>query len=97
MYKILLANIENWDSIAEVPFIFKKAGCHIDVLCNAGSWSISNKYFDTWIDGKNNTDFIIETVIAKATTDAYDWIILADDNLVKLVSEKVNDVTLFKN
>ncbi len=96
MFKVLLANIENWDSISEVPSLLKKAGCIVDVLCSDDSWSISNSYFDNWIPCINDPEIFKNKIIQFAEEEQYDWIILGDDSLLKLMNEFVNDEKLFQ-
>jgi len=36
--QVLIVCVENWDSLAEIPYILKSAGCTIDVFCSKDSW-----------------------------------------------------------
>jgi len=99
MYNILLVTLTGFDSTAEIPFIFKSAGCKtVDVFCNSSSWLLSNKYYDNWIESPIEheafKDQLIELVDDKF--DHYDWVVLLDDASVKLMNESITDERIFK-
>ena len=99
MKKILLASMVDWDSLGELPAIFKRGGCQqIDVLCNKNAWLTSNRYYDNWIEIKNGTDELPEQVIqlAQDRTKNYDKIILLDDLIIRLMNESIDSEDLFK-
>ena len=99
MYNVLLASLTGFDSTAEIPFIFKSAGCKtVDVFCNSSSWLLTNKYYDNWIETsvehepfKNQLIKLVEDKF-----DHYDWVVVLDDASVKLMNESITDERLFK-
>lgn len=99
MYNILLASLTGFDSTAEIPFVFKSAGCKtVDVFCNSSSWLLSNKYYDNWIESSvDHEDFkngLINLVEEKF--EHYHWVVVLDDASVKLMNESITDERLFK-
>ncbi len=60
MHKILIGSLDNWDSCAEVPYIFKKAGCAVDVYCRKGDWLRMNWYHDLWFESPENTELFLK-------------------------------------
>ncbi len=99
MKKILLASVVDWDSLGELPAIFKRGGClQVDVLCNKDAWLTSNRYYDNWIEIKNGTDELPKQVIqlAQDKTKNYDRIILLDDLIIRLMNESIESEDLFK-
>jgi hypothetical protein len=59
-FRVLIACYDKWDTLAEVPFMFKTAGCEADLFCSAESWLLSNKYHGTWYPSpKTKDDFRI--------------------------------------
>lgn len=95
MFKILIACYGNWDTTAEIPFIFKKAGCSIDVYCSNKSWLLSNSYFENWIESDSDENIYSNVLISLASKNSYDWIILADDLVINLMNNKINNEELF--
>ena len=99
MEKILLASVVDWDSLGELPAIFKRGGCQqVDVLCNKDAWLTSNRFYDNWIEIKNETDELPQQVIqlAQDRTKNYDKIILLDDLIIRLMNESIDSEDLFK-
>jgi hypothetical protein len=95
MFNVLIACYAKWDATAEVPFILKKAGCHVDVFCSNDSWLISNKYYDNWIDVGLDSSLYIPKFLSLISENNYDWIILGDDVLINLMNREILDETLF--
>ncbi|WP_448701058.1 ATP-grasp domain-containing protein [Mucilaginibacter sp. AW1-3] len=99
MYNVLLASLTGFDSTAEIPYIFKQAGCKtVDVYCNSSSWLLSNRFYDNWIESsvehepfKNGLIKLVEEKF-----DHYDWVMVLDDASVKLMNESITDERLFK-
>ena len=99
MKKILLASAVDWDSLGELPAIFKRGGClQVDVLCNKEAWLICNRYYDNWIEIKSGTDELFAQLLqlAQDETKNYDRIILLDDLIIKLMNERIETEDLFK-
>ncbi|MEI6488751.1 MAG: ATP-grasp domain-containing protein [Bacteroidota bacterium] len=99
MKKVLLASISGYfDSLAEIPFMFKKADCQVDVLCREDSWLLTNRFHDHWVEVKGYHDDFVDILlqIAKSTPDKYDWIVMLDDATVKLMNERIDSEELFK-
>ena len=98
MKNVLLASISGYfDSLAEIPFMFKKAGCSVDVMCRQDSWLLSNRFHDEWVEVKGYQDDFVEMLlqIVKETPDRYDWIVLLDDATIKLLNENIDSEELF--
>ena len=77
MKKVLLASMVDWDSLVELPAVFKRGGClQVDVLCNKEAWLTSNRYYDNWIEIKNETNELAKQLIqlAQDETKNYDRI-----------------------
>jgi predicted ATP-grasp superfamily ATP-dependent carboligase len=99
MYNILLATLTGFDSTAEIPFIFKSAGCKtVDVFCNSSSWLLSNKYYDNWIESATGHEAFKDQLISlvEERFDHYDWVVVLDDASVKLMNESITDERIFK-
>ncbi len=99
MYNILLVTLTGFDSTAEIPFIFKSAGCKtVDVFCNSSSWLLSNKYYDNWIESPIEHEAFKDQLIklVEEKFDHYDWVVVLDDASVKLMNESITDERIFK-
>jgi predicted ATP-grasp superfamily ATP-dependent carboligase len=98
MFNVLIACLENWDTLQEIPFVLKKADCTVTVFCSKNSWLITNSYYDNWIESKSDINDYAEQLINLVEKDGqkYDWVILGDEKLLKLMNEKVESEELFK-
>ena len=101
MYKVLIVSIANFlDSTGEVPFLYKKAGCIVDVFCDKSSWLLTNRFHDSWIDSgdSNNESEFIELFLnlVKSDFSYYDKIVITDDATNKLFNNVIEDPILFK-
>ncbi|MEI8073622.1 MAG: ATP-grasp domain-containing protein [Bacteroidota bacterium] len=101
MYRVLIVSVANFiDSTAEVPYLYKKAGCSVHVFCHKSSWLLSNKYFDRWIDAgdeENEPVFLNNFLeLIKTQPNYYDKIVITDDATNKLLNDAIEDPVLFK-
>ncbi len=97
MKKVLVACLENWDTLQELPFVLSKGGCMVDVYCSKNSWLISNSYYDKWIECSDNIDGYLKGLYALAENQEapYDWIIPADEKLLQLLNNDISSAGLF--
>jgi predicted ATP-grasp superfamily ATP-dependent carboligase len=96
---VLLASTSSFfDSIAEIPFVFKKAGCQVDVFCPAESWLRSNQFHDKWIEAAEDEESFAAQLInlIENNFDTYFQVYLLDDFTIKLMNEKILSEELFK-
>ena len=99
MYKVLLASLlGEFDSTSEIPFMFKRAGCDVDIFCASGSWLRSNKFHDKWIETTEiHEDFKTRLLkLVESNPEYYNWIVLLDDAAIRLMNEEINSEYLFK-
>ena len=85
--QVLIVCVENWDTLSEIPFILKSAGCAIDVLCSKDSWLLSNNFHDKWIERKPHLKDYLDQLEELTSTNLYNWILLGDDVIIKQVNE----------
>ncbi len=87
--RVLIACKENWDTLMEIPFVIKQAGCIVDVYCSKHSWLLAGSYYDNWIESKA-TDLEYANELA-GFVDNYDWIVLGDEMLLNLMNDQISD------
>src|SRR5574343_920382 len=89
MYKVLVACLENWDTLMELLFVLKKGGCTVDVFCSKDSWLLKNQYYNNWIESPSDVDQYQQQLLQiSLDKDAdYHWVILGDEKLLKIISE----------
>lgn len=89
MYKVLVACIENWDTLMELPAVLVNGGCTVDVYCSKKSWLLKNKFFNKWIESPTDIEVYKQNLmqLSESNDPYYDWIILADEKLLKIFSE----------
>ena len=98
MKHVLLCSLSSFfDSTGEIPYMFKEAGCFVDVLCPEGSWLISNCFHDHWFQVEEIEDKFIDKLVSIVEEDSkkYDWIVLLDDATVKLANERITSEEMF--
>jgi len=95
MNKVLIASFDNWDSCAEVPYIYKKAGCNVDVYCRKDGWLQTNRFHDKWIEAPTDTDSFLKIFWNLVNTNNYKLIVLTDEPLLKVLNETIEDEQLF--
>ena len=98
MNTILLTSLSSFfDTPAEIPFMFKQADCVVDVFCGKNSWLLSNSYYDNWIEAPEDKDTYSNKLIAlvEKSTKKYDWVLMMDDETIKLLNDKIDNEALF--
>lgn len=93
MARVLIACLENWDSLQELPFILNRGGCTVDIFCSKKSWLLSNRHYHNWIECSNQPDEYIQQLksLAYDKEAAYDWIIPADEKLLNILNTCLTD------
>lgn len=95
MAKVLVACLDNWNTLAEVPFILKKAGFKVVIFCGERSWLKANRFYDHKIDAPDDPDLYLQRLVDMVKNDEYDWVIPGDEKLIKLLNESITDEALF--
>ncbi len=95
MFNVLIACLDNWNTTAEIPFILKKGGCNVTVYCSAKSWLLSNSYYDKWIESNADKKTYADELIGLMKSGTYQWIILADEPLIKYMNEEIDSEEMF--
>lgn len=97
MYKVLIISFANWDSLMELPAVFKQAGCSVDLFCKKDSWVLHNKFYDSWIEATSNDDEFIAQLLAfiESKGDEYNWVIPGDDIILRLLNDTLVSEKLF--
>ncbi len=94
-YRILITEFAEYDAAAEIPYLFKKAGCTVDVFCKKTSWLRKNSHVDKWIESGSGEENYIEGLIALASREDYDGIIIVDDPADRIMNKAITDPELF--
>ena len=97
MFTVLLASRADYmDLTGEIPFIFKKAGCIVDVYCTDKGWLLSNSFHDKWIEAPTEEKAFQNTLTGIAESNKYDWIVPMDDECVKTMNSCITSEETFK-
>ncbi len=97
MYKVLIVSFANWDSMMELPFVFKEAGCVVDVFSVKDSWVLKSSYYDNYIEGSADPDEFVSQLVAlvREKGDDYNWIIPGDDIIIRMLNDSITSEELF--
>jgi hypothetical protein len=96
MKTVLLVSKFNWDAPAEMPYVFAKAGCEVDVFSPPESWLSSNSFFKNHIIASLDDLEFLNELIALINQAKYDWILLTEDPLIELVKREIKDENLLE-
>ena len=97
MYKVLLISLVNWDSLIEIPVLLWEGGCSVDIFCIEKSWVLQNKFYNSWIPAATDPEIFESQALeyVRQNGDKYDWIIPADDVIIRLLNEKITSEDVF--
>jgi predicted ATP-grasp superfamily ATP-dependent carboligase len=95
--KILIISYADWDSLVELPKVFKDAGCQVDVFSVKDFWVLKSSFYDNWIEAPAEEQPFLDKLFAyvKQHGDSYKWIIPGDDIIIRLLNDKITDEALF--
>ncbi len=94
MFKVLIACFDNWDTISEIPSLLKKAGCKVDAFCGELSWLTKTDYVDNIFDSGKADEGYVNRLLDHVKNNQYQWVILADDLLIKHMADAIQDQDL---
>lgn len=81
MPRVLLVT-HDWSTLTELPWLFREAGCRVDVLCPAGNWAIRNGFYDRWLDAGPTLESLLETLETLVAGGTYRTIVIGDDPIL---------------
>ena len=81
MPRVLLVT-HDWSTLTELPWLFREAGCRVDVLCPAGNWAIRNGFYDRWLDAGLTLESLLETLETLVAGGTYRTIVIGDDPIL---------------
>ena len=91
MPRVLLSESSIPDISAEIPFLFKKAGCSVDVYAPKGSWLLRNSYWDAWYEADTTSaESYAKGVAARAREGNYDWVVFTEDKALQAIAEDLS-------
>lgn len=88
LFRVLIADYKASEISAEIPYLFNKAGCVVDVFCTKSSWLLKNSYYHrhfsaTGLDQSEYVNYLLKLV----NENKYDWTIMADDTVLRMVND----------
>lgn len=91
-YRILLAGYGESDVSADLPHLFKRTGCTVELYCPKRSWLTQSRYQDAWHPANTRSqENYAEGLAYLVTTSVYDWIVLTDDAAVRSAHDYLPD------
>jgi predicted ATP-grasp superfamily ATP-dependent carboligase len=97
MSKALIACYGNFRTLPEVPYVLKRGGCDVvDILCSKESSLLHNKYYDNWIRYDKDKEDYADKLVAIVEENNYDWVILGDEHILKLMNERIKSDEIFQ-
>ena len=98
MYRVLLISLVNWDSLIEIPAMLSDGGCTVDIIAGKDSWVLQNKRFNKWVPASEDPDAFLKELLAYVDGhgDEYNWLIPADDIIVRVLNTHIYSLELFR-
>ena len=95
-YRVLIADTYSPVSM-EIPHLFKKAGCEVDIFCFKNSWLKKNNCWNNWFEAGNIQDGTyarrLQALVEKGD---YSWVVLSDDEAIRVANEAICNENLAK-
>ena len=97
MKKILIVSFANWDSLMELPFVFKSAGCSVDIFSRPKAWVLESSFYDKWIEAPASDDDFVKVLfkLVEDNGNDYFWIIPGDDIILRVLNDTIQSEALF--
>lgn len=94
-YSVLMVDYMNYDSAAEIPYIYSRAGCTVTIFSDNHSWLLKNRFVDYHIlciqkDPRSFADQVVSVV----NQGNYDYILLVDDVALRIMNDFLKDEKL---
>ncbi len=95
--RVLLTDYQNSEISANLPELFRRAGCEVEIACVSDSWLLKNSYWQKWHEIKErNSVSYCKAVLTLTQAEQYDWVVLIDDYAIRVMNESISDPLLFK-
>ncbi len=92
---VLIIDYMNFDSCAEIPYLFSQAGCEVTILCDNKSWLTSGSFFRTQIVlSSKDPELFAQQVVDSINKGNYDHVCLVDDVAIRILNEYIIDTQL---
>ena len=89
-YCVLIIDYMGYDSASEIPYLFKQAGCQVDVFCTPQSWLLKNSYYDNYVLYKNkNPESFVHDLKKVLNKHKYDWVLTVDDVSLDIINSQL--------
>ncbi len=95
-FNVMLASINNWDILMQTPLVLKRGGCRVTVFCPPGGWLTANRSHDRWVPAGAEPAAFMAGLRAEVAAGGYDWVVLGDDETVKIANEAIDDDDFFR-
>lgn len=90
--RVLLSDFRQPDISAEIPFLFKRAGCTVELYCAESSWLRKNSYFDVWHKAERSSGEAYAKGLAELVAFThYDWIVLTEDEAIEAANTYITN------
>ncbi len=81
----------------DIPYLFVKAGCSIDIFCRRKSWLATANYHTTWHVAPDDPALYVKDLEKVLLSTTYDWIVAGDDIVIRLLGKRATSDVLQKN
>ncbi len=91
---VLLTDYIDSEVAAEVPYLFKRAGCAVDVFCSKRSWLLKNSHWDNHILRENDPEKYVRHLESLVREKEYDFVVVTDDFTLRIVNDNLMETDL---
>lgn len=82
--KILIVGYTNWKAATDIPYLFKRAGCDVDVFSCVRSRLLRGSIYTTWFVAPEDKAEYVQKLKTIVETGSYDWIVAGDDAVLRI-------------
>lgn len=83
--RVLLAAYSRSEVAFDMPHLFRKAGCSLDIYSIPNNAIKQNLYWDAWYKADESPEEYVKGLVECSKNQEYDWIVLGDDDSLRLV------------
>ncbi len=93
--KVLIADYKNSDAVSRIPYVFKKAGCAVEVFCDYNSWLLKTSHTDLrHVVSRMPAEQYAAQLQELITSQRYGLVVLGDDHVIRLMNDAIPDTTI---
>lgn len=84
---VLLVGYTGSNTPAEVPSVFAKAGCTVELYCPKNSWLRKNSFYAQWHAAPHEGEAYVRGLLDIVSSGSYAWVVPVDDAVLRMLRD----------